>query len=179
MTGSAYKSIYKSLCEIRQLHKWLWEAVPCRVGRDHAQDIWVFLLIYHMTLKFRPSFHVCPQNVFCFLTLECYFRCCGSPMFGPPHPVPGEVAGGAPFPGERSSQLSQVYFLIMVYLFGGSPATRECHYSFPLWGLWLIKVLRSTPAKKWRGRTRQDSNLRFLHFLDLQLNAISEFRKKL
>lgn len=39
MTGSASKSIYKSLCEIRQLHKWLWEAVPRRVGRDHAQDM--------------------------------------------------------------------------------------------------------------------------------------------
>lgn len=32
-----------------------------RVKRDHAQDTWVlFLLIYYMTLKFRPNVRVCP-----------------------------------------------------------------------------------------------------------------------
>lgn len=35
-------------------------------------------------------------------------------MLGPPHPAPGEVAGGAPFLGGRCSQLPQVYFIIII-----------------------------------------------------------------
>lgn len=56
-----------------------------------------------------------------------------------------------------------IVFYHGLFFLGGSPETRECHYSFPVWRLWLINILRSIPAKWWRGRTRQDS-LRLLSF---------------
>lgn len=84
LTGSAYNSIYKSLCAIRQLLKWLCEATLIRIEGSCSGHTGPVLAALLHDLETGVKFPGVPLTFFCLLPSAALFEMLGVNSFAAP-----------------------------------------------------------------------------------------------